>query len=70
MREEMGKRDWVKSAGKKLPDDMGDCPTLPREMLELLTELRGENGDGVWGGATSNPNERRSNPAWRMARAG
>jgi len=38
----MGKRDWVKSAGKKLPDDMGDCPTLPQEMLDVLTNLRDE----------------------------
>ena len=33
----MGKRDWVKSLRKKLPDDLGDCPTLPQEMLDLIT---------------------------------
>jgi len=63
----MGKRDWVKSVGKKLRDDMGDCPTLPQEMLDLLASLRTEKGDGVWGGATSNLNERGSIPrgVWR-----
>ena len=48
----MDKRDWVKSVGKKLRDDVGDCPTLPQEMLDLLTRLRTEEGDGVWGGTT------------------
>ena len=48
----MDKRDWVKSVGKKLRDDMGDCPTLPQEMLDLLTRLRNEKGEGVWGGTT------------------
>jgi hypothetical protein len=61
----MGKRDWVKSAGKKLPEDMGDWPTLPQEMLDLLTNLRAEKSHGVWSRARSNANERRSIPAWR-----
>jgi hypothetical protein len=48
----MGQRDWVKSVGKKLRDDMGDCPTLPQEMLDLLTRLRAEQSDSAWGGTT------------------
>ena len=43
----MDKRDWVKSVRKKLPDDLGDCPTLPQEMLDLLTSLMTEKGEGV-----------------------
>jgi hypothetical protein len=66
----MDKKDWVKSAGKKLREDMGDCPTLPQEMLDLLTRLKTKEGDGVWGGATSSLNESGSNPSWRVARAG
>jgi hypothetical protein len=34
----VGKRAWVKSFGKKLREDLGDCPTLPPEMLHLLDE--------------------------------
>jgi hypothetical protein len=33
-------RAWVKSIGKKLREDLGDCPTLPPEMLRLLNEIR------------------------------
>ena len=42
---EMAKREWVKAIRKKLPDDMGDCPTLPQEMLDLLASLRAEKGN-------------------------
>jgi hypothetical protein len=49
----MGKRDWVKSVAKKLRDDMGDCPTLPQEMLDLVTRMRTEESDEAWGGAMS-----------------
>ena len=52
MGDRMSQRDWVKSVGKKLRDDMGDCPTLPQEMLDLLTRLRAEHSDSVWGGTT------------------
>jgi hypothetical protein len=48
----MSERDWVKSVGKELPDDLGDCPTLPQEMLELFASLRAEKTYGVWGGTT------------------
>jgi hypothetical protein len=29
----------VREIGKRLRDDMGDCPTLPEEMLDLLRKL-------------------------------
>jgi hypothetical protein len=32
----MAKRDWVKVVSKKLRDDLGDCPTLPAELLNLI----------------------------------
>jgi hypothetical protein len=35
----MGDRAWVAEIAKELRDDMGDCPTLPAEMLELLRQL-------------------------------
>jgi len=35
----MGDRAWIKAIGKRLREDMGDCPTLPEEMLELLKKL-------------------------------
>jgi hypothetical protein len=35
----MGERAWVKQIGKQLREDMGDCPTLPEEMLDLLIKL-------------------------------
>ena len=35
----MGERAWIKAIGKRLREDMGDCPTLPEEMLELLKKL-------------------------------
>jgi hypothetical protein len=35
----MGERTWVKQIGKQLREDMGDCPTLPEEMLEVLRKL-------------------------------
>ena len=51
----MEKRDWVKSIGKKLRDDMGDCLALPQEMLDVLTSLRSDapslTGSGSGGSA-------------------
>ena len=32
-------KSWVKAIGKKLRDDLGDCPTLPDDMLRLLDLL-------------------------------
>ena len=31
---------WVRAIGKKLRDDLGDCPTLPEDMLRLLDKLK------------------------------
>jgi hypothetical protein len=66
----MAKRDWVKSVRKKLPDDMGDCPTLPQEMLDLFVSIRAEKGDGAWSGTTSSHSASGPSLSWRVARAG
>jgi len=36
----MGERSWVKEVGKQLREDLGDSPTLPEEMLDLLRKLK------------------------------
>jgi hypothetical protein len=41
----MAGRDWVRAIGEKLRDDLGDCPTLPEELLELLSKLNTADGD-------------------------
>ena len=33
------KQDWVKAIGKKLREDLGDCPTLPQELVDALGRL-------------------------------
>jgi hypothetical protein len=40
----VAKRDWVKAVGKGLRDDLGDCPTLPAEFLDLIKIARA-NGE-------------------------
>ena len=45
----MGERSWVKGIGKQLREDMGDCPTLPEEMLELLRKLDSLEGQKTAG---------------------
>jgi hypothetical protein len=37
----MGDRAWVREIARKLREDMGDCPTLPEEMLDLLRRFDG-----------------------------
>jgi hypothetical protein len=32
----MAGRDWVRAIKRELRDDLGDCPTLPEEMLAFL----------------------------------
>jgi hypothetical protein len=54
MGKEMAKRDWANSVRRKLPDDTGDCPTLPQEMLDALTSLRSEKGESAWSGRALN----------------
>jgi hypothetical protein len=63
----MNKKDRVKSIGKKLREDMGNCPTLHQEMLDLLTRLNTKEGTGAWRGATSNENESDLKPTGRRA---
>jgi hypothetical protein len=43
----MAGREWVRAIGKRLRDDLGDCPTLPKELLELLSKLSTAKGDGT-----------------------
>jgi hypothetical protein len=33
------KQDWIKAIGKKLREDLGDCPTLPQELVDALGTL-------------------------------
>ena len=33
------KQDWVKAIGKKLREDLGDCPTVPQELVDALKRL-------------------------------
>ena len=35
----MMKQDWVKAIGKKLREDLGDCPTLPQELVDVIGRL-------------------------------
>jgi hypothetical protein len=37
-------RKWVKAIGAKLRDDLGDCPTLPEDMLRLLEHMASTRG--------------------------
>jgi hypothetical protein len=37
---EAADRGWVKAIGRKLRDDLGDAPTLPKEMLDLLEQMK------------------------------
>ena len=32
----MAGRDWVRAINKEPRDDLGDCPTLPEELLKLI----------------------------------
>jgi hypothetical protein len=37
-------RKWVKAIGAKLREDLGDCPTLPEDMLRLVEHLASARG--------------------------
>ena len=54
----MAGRDWVRAIGEKLRDDLGDCPTLPEELLELLSKLNTTQGDGNTRRVSSSKRER------------
>ena len=49
----MMKQDWVKAIGKKLREDLGDCPTLPQELLEVLGRLEKAQYAGKLDGQSS-----------------
>ena len=42
----MAGRDWVRAIREKLRDDLGDCPTLSEELLELLSKFNTAQDDG------------------------
>ena len=56
------KQDWVKAIGKKLREDLGDCPTLPQELVDVIGRLdKAQRADNFGGqisvskvGATTN----------------
>jgi hypothetical protein len=45
----MGERSWVKEIGKQLREEMGDCPTLPEEMRDLVRKLDSLEGQRTAG---------------------
>ena len=49
----MMKQDWVKAIGKKLREDLGDCPTLPQELVDALGRLEKAHQAGNLDGQTS-----------------
>jgi hypothetical protein len=48
----MAERDWVKAIGRKLREDLGDCPTLSPEMQRLLERLGDFHADARAGDGT------------------
>ena len=49
-------QDWVKAIGKKLREDLGDCPTLPQELVDALDRLEDARQVGSLDGQTPNSN--------------
>jgi hypothetical protein len=47
------KQDWVKAIGNKLREDPGDCPTLPKELVDVLDRLEQAHQAGSRNGQTS-----------------
>jgi hypothetical protein len=43
----MAGRDWVRAIKKERRDDLGDCPTLPEELLALI-KADANKGDADW----------------------
>jgi hypothetical protein len=43
----MAGRDWVRAINKEPRDDLGDCPTLPEELLKLI-KTDTTRGDEDW----------------------
>lgn len=52
--------DWVKAIGKKLREDLGDCPTLPQELEDVLDKLAEARQVDCRYGRTSNSNGKRA----------
>ena len=42
----MEERGWVKAIAKKLREDIGDCPTVPQELLELARTGKRDGSEG------------------------
>jgi hypothetical protein len=40
----MAERGWVKAMNKTRRDDIGECPTVPQELLELIRMRHGKSG--------------------------
>ena len=38
----MAERGWVKAINKKPRDDIGDCPIVPQELLEVVRRAKTE----------------------------
>ena len=64
----MGERSWVKEIGKQLREDMGDCPTLPEEMLHLLRKLELEGQKSATGEVSVEPDSGGERPREASAR--
>jgi hypothetical protein len=63
----MAGRDWVRAINKERRNDLGDCPTLPTELLELIkTDMTKVDGD--WARRFSS--NRHSNPSVSRATGG
>jgi hypothetical protein len=58
----MAELDWAKAIGKKLRQDLGDFHAMPREMLNLLAQLK-EHTEDCAKAAASAPAEPRADVA-------
>jgi hypothetical protein len=47
------KQDWIKTLGKKLREDLGDCPTLPQELVDALGRMEEAQQAGNLDGQSS-----------------
>jgi hypothetical protein len=42
----MADRSWIRAIGKRLREDLGDCPTVPQELLDMVRQLTVANDNG------------------------
>ena len=54
----------MRAIGKKLRDDLGDCPTLPEDMLRLFEKLKEDKSRGSF----EHPLDKRGQPPSRPRR--